>query len=247
MIAALPMYDRPETAAANDGFWSAIRRALGFGPDRLTRDGDLWDIWQSDDLLLAQTCGLPYRARLHPHVTLVATPDYGLPGCPPGHYNSVLVVRRGSPADHISAFEGGVLAYNEALSQSGWAAPMGYAAAFDVAFGGFEKTGAHVASARAVAEGRADIAAIDALTWALIQRYDAFAKELRELDRTVPTPALPLITSRSMDPAPLRDALHHAVAEMGQDDKDLLGLHGIVTLSEQQYLDHPIPAAPPNL
>lgn len=43
MIAGFPMYDRPETAAAHDRLWSAIRARLGYGPARLTRayDDDL--------------------------------------------------------------------------------------------------------------------------------------------------------------------------------------------------------------
>ncbi|MDA7427097.1 PhnD/SsuA/transferrin family substrate-binding protein [Primorskyibacter aestuariivivens] len=245
MIAALPMYDRPETAAANDAFWAAIRAELGDGPEELTREGDLWEIWQSPELLLAQTCSLPFRARLHPAVTLVATPDYGLPGCAPGFYNSVLVVHPNSDADHISGFEGKRLAYNEPLSQSGWAAPMGYAAGFDVMFGAFVQTGAHLASARAVAEGRADIAAIDALTWEMIRRYDPFAAELRELDRTTPTPALPYIAARGHDPARIAEALEKAITALGASHRDTLGLRGIVRLPAEAYLALPIPAPPP--
>jgi hypothetical protein len=64
MIAALPMYDRPETAGANDRFWESVRDHLGYGPMTLTRGRDHWDIWQSPDLVLAQTCGLPFRAKL---------------------------------------------------------------------------------------------------------------------------------------------------------------------------------------
>lgn len=245
MIAALPMYDRPETAAANDALWAAIRAELGEGPQVLTRDGDLWDIWRSPRLLLAQTCSLPFRARLHSHVTLVATPDYGLPGCAPGYYNSVLVVRHDATPEHISGFEGARLAYNEPLSQSGWAAPMGYAAGFDVMFGGFVQTGAHRASARAVAEGRADIAAIDALTWEMIQRHDPFATGLRELDRTAPTPALPYITAKGRDAARIAEAMERAVASLEASHRDTLGLRGIVRLPAEAYLALPVPAPPP--
>ena len=31
MIASLPMYDRPETAAANDRLWQGVRERLGQG------------------------------------------------------------------------------------------------------------------------------------------------------------------------------------------------------------------------
>ena len=86
MIAALGMYDRPETAAANDALWALIRdglRARGMdAPEVLTRGaGAYWPAWESPDMLLSQTCGLPFRARLHEKVTLIGTPDYGVEGC----------------------------------------------------------------------------------------------------------------------------------------------------------------------
>lgn len=244
MIASLAMYDRPETAAANDRFWQAIRAALGSGPDGLSRGADLWDIWQSPDLLLAQTCGLPYRARLHDHVTLVATPNYGLPGCPPGHYNSVLVAHRARLGAPLAAFDGASLAYNEALSQSGWAAPCAHFAAHGLSIGARLETGAHRASARAVAERRADLAALDALTWELIRRYDDFAADLVEIGRTAPSPALPFITAGGRDPVALRGALRGAVDRMSAADRALLGLRGIVDLPQSAYLAMPLPPAP---
>ncbi|WP_372614328.1 phosphate/phosphite/phosphonate ABC transporter substrate-binding protein [Aquicoccus sp.] len=244
MIAALPMYDRPETTPANDRLWQAIRARLGFGPDHLTRDRDLWQIWQSPDLLLAQTCGYPYRARLHDHVTLVGTPDYGLPDCPPGHYCSVMVARADDPRRALGDFGGAPFAYNEALSQSGWAAPVTHMATHGLSFGPLLETGAHRASALAVAQGRADLAAIDAVAWAMIQRHDRFAPELREIARTPPTPGLPLITARGRDPAPLLAAVAEAIADLSPADRHTLALQGVVEIPSSAYLAQPIPPLP---
>ena len=73
MIAALPMYDRPETQDATDRFWALIRDRLRAGgipaPDHLTRDRDPWDIWTDPDLVLAQTCGLPSRVPTQDTIT----------------------------------------------------------------------------------------------------------------------------------------------------------------------------------
>lgn len=79
MIAFLGMYDMPDLHAANDRLWTLIRQHLGFGPDTLSRGLDPWEIWQSPDLVLAQTCGMPFRTRLHRDVALIGTPDYGVP------------------------------------------------------------------------------------------------------------------------------------------------------------------------
>lgn len=239
------MYDRPETAAANDRFWEAIRDHLGHGPARLTRAGDPWDHWQSPDLLLSQTCGSPYRNRLHGRVTLVATPDVDLPDCPTGHYCSVLIARHDDSRATPRAFATARFAYNDPLSQSGWAAPQTYAAGLGFAFTNPQRTGAHRASAQAVAEGRADIAAIDALTWALIQRHDDVAAQLRVIARTPPTPALPYITAQGRDPAPLRAALTRALSALGSADRHTLGLRGITCISPQAYLAVRNPAPPP--
>lgn len=245
MIAALPMYDRPETAAANDRLWQGMRAGLGRGPETLTRDGDLWNIWQSPDLLIAQTCGYPFRARLHPHVQLVGTPVLALPDCPPGHYCSAIVIRADDPRDTPEAFAAAPFAYNATLSQSGWAAPQTWAAARGFTFSNPVKTGAHRASAMAVSEGRADIAAIDALTWEILRKYDRFTDDLRVLARTDPTPALPYITAQANDPAPLFDALQTAIAGLSQPDRTTLGITGLTRLPASDYLAVPNPPPPP--
>ena len=69
------------------------------------------------------------------------------------------------------------------------------------------ESGGHQASALAVAEGRADFAALDALTWIMLQRYDSFAADLVEVDRTDPTPALPYITAMGRDAKPLKPTI----------------------------------------
>jgi len=244
VIASLPMYDRPETAAAHDRYWQAIRTHLGEGPDALTRGGDLWQHWQSPDLIFSQTCGYPYRARLHGHVTLIGAPDYGLPGCPPGHYNSVFVTRADDPRAKLADFETARFAYNEALSQSGWAAPQTHAQAKGITFRNLVQTGGHRLSAMAVAEGRADIAAIDALTWELLKRHDLFAASLREIARTKPTPVLPYITAKGRGSARHFEAVSAAIADLSAQDLDVLHLKGLVAIPTETYLAVPNPDAP---
>ncbi len=244
MIASLPMYDRAETARANDRFWHNIRIHLGEGPEALTRDGDLWDQWQSPDLIFSQTCGYPYRAHLHGAVTLIGTPDYGLPGCPPGYYNSVFVVRDGEVDLSLTDFTDARFAYNEALSQSGWAAPQTHAQAKGVTFRTLVRTGGHLFSAQAVAQKRADIAALDALTWELICEHDEFASGLRVLERTTPTPVLPYITAVSRDVQTHFRAVAAAIEDLSDSDRQILHLKGIVAIPAQAYLAVPTPASP---
>lgn len=246
MIAALPMYDRAETAAATDRLWALMRDALRDAglpaPDALTRGGDLWDQWLSPGLVLSQTCGLPYRARLHGRVTLVATPDYGVEGCAPGHYRSVLVARADDPREGLAAFAGARLAVNDALSQSGWGAVAADAAAFGLVPVG--PTGAHRLSALAVAEGRADLAAIDAVTWRLLARHEGLAARLRAIALTAPGPGLPWIAAAGADAARMRPALASAVAALPADDRAALGLCGLAVIEAADYLALPVPPPP---
>lgn len=244
MIASLPMYDIPPLQAANDRFWHAIRAELGQGPEQLARGGDLWEQWLSPDLILSQTCGYPFRARLHGKVTLVGTPDYALPGCPPGFYNSVMIARADDRREGFAAFEGARFAFNEPLSQSGWAGPQVFARAQDVRFGPLVQTGGHALSVRAVAEGQADIAGIDALTWALLREHDPMTHSLREVARTTPTPVLPYITAQGRDAARLFSAIEGAIAALDSGDRALLHLNGLVEIPADTYLAVPNPPAP---
>ncbi|NOD33860.1 MULTISPECIES: PhnD/SsuA/transferrin family substrate-binding protein [unclassified Ruegeria] len=243
MIAMLGMYDMPALQAANDRFWTLIRNHLGYGPDHLTRDQDMWGVWQDPNLILAQTCGMPYRTRLHGHVQLVGTPDYGLPDCPAGHYNSVFVKRRDDTRD-LTDLTQGTFAYNEAVSQSGWAAPITHLAQLNLRPAAVLETGGHALSAQAVAEGKADFAALDALTWHLLQEYTDQNDRLQEVTRTVPTPTLPYITAQGQNAAQIALAVRAAIEGLEDTDRQQLSLRGLVDIQASDYLAVPNPPTP---
>ena len=249
MIAALGMYDFGPAMAANDRLWGLIRdrlQAMGQpAPQHLTRgEAAYWPAWDAPDLLLSQTCGYPFRARLQGRVSYVATPDYGVEGCPPGHYCSVFVVRKDDPRQGLESFDHAAFAYNEALSQSGWAAPQTHAGGLGLHLPPSLQTGGHRLSALAVADGRADIAALDAVTWALMHGVDPVAARLRVIARTPPTPGLPLITAQGRDPQPLYDAVASAIAALSAQDRATLRLRGLTRIPLAAYLAVPNPPAP---
>lgn len=244
MIASLAMYDWPGQSTHWDAFWSHIRDALRArnmpAPEHLSRDGNLWDHWQNPDLILGQTCGLPYRQRLHKTVALVGTLDHALPGAPPGYYQSVLVAHRDAPGE-VADFKVKTLAYNDPLSQSGWAAPHAHGLTFTRTL----RTGAHRESARAVADGRADIAAIDAETWRLIERYlPEIAAQLRFVAHTDPTPGLPLITARGRDADAIFAAVQAALTRTDPETLSALHIRGIARIPADAYLAIPTPPLP---
>ena len=249
MIASLGMYDPAPLQGANDRFWALIReglRARGVeAPEALTRgEGAYWPAWQAPDLVFSQTCGFPFRARLCGQVSLVGTPDYGVEGCAPGYYCSVFVVRSDDPREGLEAFDGATMAYNEALSQSGYAAPLAEVARRGIRLRLGPATEAHALSALAVAEGRADIAALDAVTWAVLTENGLAPQGLRAIDRTTPTPALPYIAAQGADVEATFAAVAEAIAALSATDRDRLQLRGLIRIPAEDYLAIPTPPPP---
>ncbi len=249
MIASLPMYDLPDCRVANDRYWTLIRDGLrGRGvaaPDALARGmPDFMGHWLRPDLVLSQTCGYPYRAFLHGKVTLIGTPDFGLEHCPPGYYQSVLVARSDDPRSDLSAFKDARFAYNDALSQSGWAAPQNHAIGLGFQFNPRLRTGGHALSARAVIEGRADLASIDAMTWRLLLRNDPEISALKIVDRTEPAPGLPYISALGVNTTVIFGAIKAAILALSTEDRETLGIKGIYHIPALAYLAVPTPAAP---
>jgi ABC-type phosphate/phosphonate transport system substrate-binding protein len=249
LIASLPMYDLPDCRGANDRYWALIRDNLrGRGvaaPDALTRGmPNLMEHWLRPDLVLSQTCGYPYRAILHGKVALIGTPDFGLDHCPPGYYQSVFVARADDRRIELTEFKNARFAYNEPLSQSGWAAPQNHAASLGFQFKPALQTGGHALSAQAVIEERADIASIDAMTWRLLLRNYPAMSALKIIDRTEPTPCLPYIAALGAKSAGLLAAIKDAVHDLSPEDRETLGIKGIYHIPAVTYLAVPTPAAP---
>ena len=126
---------------------------------------------------------------------------------------------------------------NDPLSQSGWANLRPWLRDH----GAVRITGAHQASARAVREGAADIAAIDAVTWGFLRRWDRWTDDLQVLDRTPPVPALPYIAPPGADLPVYRAALEAAITGLSAADRAALNLHGIVPMEPADYTALPLP------
>ena len=245
MIASLPMYLRPETKAAHDRYWHAIGqilRAAGIqAPDHLTKDCESLDHWLAPDLILSQTCGRPYKLHLHNKVSLIGTPDYGLEGCAPGYYRSVFIMRKSDRRRDLFDFRDARFAFNDRMSQSGWAAPQVRVAKLGFQFETCVHSHGHQNSAKMVANNTADIAALDMLSWHYIQKYDDFAEDLRVLSQTPPTPGLPYICAPSTDHQAVAAAVSKAIADLTDKDQQDLHLKGLATLPPSTYLSVPNP------
>ncbi|MDO6415023.1 PhnD/SsuA/transferrin family substrate-binding protein [Sphingomonas sp. BIUV-7] len=246
--ASLGMYDTPGARAANDQLWTAIaahlaRTGVTNVPPRLDRDRAPAVIWDDERLLLAQSCGYPFVTAWRDKLPYVATPRYRVAGCDGSTYRSRIVVRIDDPADALIALRDRRAALNESSSNSGMnlfraaVAPLADGGRF---FSELIATGSHVASARLVATGGADVAAIDAVSFAHLERDEPeTARRLRTIGWTIASPGLPLVTSPATTARELA-ALREALAAVATDPalaeaRALLFLDGFDILDPAAY------------
>lgn len=247
MLASLPWYDLAEIRPALDELWSAIARSLraqGIAPlpERLDRDPDYEAQWNGD-LLLGQACGYDAVLAHAERLRVVATPHFAFPGCEGPHYCSFVVVRAECPAQSIEDLRGLRCVINTPTSHSGMnvlrslVAPLHVEGRF---FGSVGVSGAHEHSVRMLREDTADVAAIDCVTYGLLQRHRPHElAALRVIHETTRVPAPPFVTSAST-PAPVVEALATALEHVVRDHPDravldALGLVGISRLDTAAY------------
>jgi ABC-type phosphate/phosphonate transport system substrate-binding protein len=226
-LAGLPMYDLEELRWAHDAWWQALARGfraagLGAVPAALERGLGHRELWARPDLLFGQTCGYPLTHEFAGRLALVATPRYAAPGCAGPTYRSWILVRDDSAIAHLEQLAGSRAAINDRASQSGCnalkalVAPLAKQGRF---FASVAVTGRHLASIAAVREGRAELAAIDCVTYALLARHRPSALfGTRILAASAPAPALPYVAAAGADTQTLerlRAGLDAALADPG--------------------------------
>jgi ABC-type phosphate/phosphonate transport system substrate-binding protein len=247
-LASLPMYDLCELRGAHAALWAGIARHLRRAgvaevPAALCKKRAAGRVWADPELLLSQCCGADLTGRFAGALRVVATPRYRAPGCTGGNYASLVVVREGSSIREIEDLRGRVAAINHPNSHSGMSAlralfaPLSREGRFLTAV---KVSGGHAASLALVSAGAADVAAIDCVTHALLERHrPAALAGTRVLCRTASAPAPPYVTgARAGDDlvCSLRAALRTALADPALfAARDELLLTGIEVLTPSAY------------
>ncbi len=231
-----------------DDFWRRLARAfVAEGvrnvPRRLTRGRPTQMLWRDPALLFTQTCGYPMMHAFRHHLQPVTTPCYAVEGCNGPTYRSAIIVREDAQVWRPEGLAGKIAAVNGPHSQSGYNALRAYLAPHAAGgrfLSGVVTTGAHAASIKAVRDGKADVAAIDPVTFALHRRYapDQVAG-VRIMDWSAPCPGLPFATSHRTTADTLKRLRAGIQAVFADGDAaptlEALMLTDTVTLSTADY------------
>jgi ABC-type phosphate/phosphonate transport system substrate-binding protein len=242
-LACLPMYDFAWTASAQDALWanlSARLRDEGIpAPMTLTRGPPLDEMWRDPALILGQACGYPYWFGLREAVRVVAMPRYRFDGCDGPLHCSFLIARRGDLRSGLAAFRGARAAINARDSNSGMnlfraaVAPLASGRSF---FAEVVVTGAHANSLAAVASGAAHVAAIDCVTYGLLERgRPDLVEQVVVFARTPASPGLPFITSAAHSPATTEAIRRCLLAVLA--DSALASEHAALGLAGAEVID----------
>jgi ABC-type phosphate/phosphonate transport system substrate-binding protein len=231
--------DAPQTLVRSNGDLPSvpggIRDAAGtlIAPDPATLPPDELDyhkLWLHPALLFAQTCWGPMELGLSRHVQVIGQPSYDAYEGGQGElYSSALVMRTGEGPEVLSPANGSPLlpldlmrgkrfTFNSLDSMSGF---LGLTRDLDVMgesldiFASRSESGGHRASIVAIAEGRADVAAIDCESWILAQRFEPAAKKVAVVGWTGRRKGLPYITAATT-PEKTVKALREAIAGLAE-------------------------------
>jgi ABC-type phosphate/phosphonate transport system substrate-binding protein len=212
-------------------------------PMTLTRGGDRGAQWRDPKLVFGQTCGYPYVTGLKDAVTLIATPEYSVPGCEGASHRSFIVARANDARRDLSDYRGARAAVNGFDSNTGmnlFRAKIAAIARGAPFFRALVVTGSHEASLEAVAEGRADLASIDCVTFALVGRgRPELIERVAIVAESPPSLGLPFIASARLGRSTIdavRDALFVALADPDlAEARATLGLKGARAATPADY------------
>ena len=239
--AELLMYTAPEPIRVANERW--LGRILEhFGHTRLNAEGlSLPELWLSPNLLLTQTCGYPLMTALKGQVRVIGRPRYELPDASAGNHCSLILSRVDDPRKTLADFHNSRGVINSEDSNSGMnllrqrLAPLNQDGQFFASVG---ISGGHRESLRWLQENRADLAAIDSVTYAYLARYvPEEVSALRVIARSALSPTLPFITVGSATDEQveqLRQVMNETLREL-PDVAQTLGLPEVFAASERDY------------
>jgi ABC-type phosphate/phosphonate transport system substrate-binding protein len=178
-------------------------------------DGEVFDnhlvfdtgesVLRDSRLFIGHTCGYPLMNHLQDAVTPFCVPVFNVNGVEGNLYSSRFVVAADSDIGSLTECGGRVAAINNSDSNSGMnvfrhaIAKLNPAAPF---FASVINSGGHLQSLTAVAEKRAEVAAIDCVSFQLIEdRWPELVARVRSIGDSIKTCGLPLVLPNTSLPS----------------------------------------------
>ena len=248
-VAALAMYPLAGLREPYDALWAALSERLDAAgvpgvPRGLEWERDLHETWGDPELLLGNTCGWPLVTELEGAVAVVGSFDMNVPFASGGRYRSVLVAGRPLPFATWRERPDTVIAVNTLDSLSGW---VSFAHEWGAVPHQPVVTGGHLHSMRAVADGTAHVASIDAVTFEHVVHSEPMTGGLHVVGHGPLVPTLPLVcAARHAHLVPvLRDAVVATLADPAMRDVLVaLRIRGFVPFDRSAF-DHLSSLLPP--
>lgn len=198
---------------------------------------------RNNNLFIGHTCGYPLMKNLKDVLTPVCLPIFDLAGCDGKSYSSFFITRSDSDIRSLRDCHQRVVAFNARDSNSGMnllrhaIAPLSHGKPY---FSSLIESGSHKNSLIEVGEGRADIAAIDSVSFALIA--DAWPKltdKVRVFGYSAKTCGLPLVMPKSrlenIDPDSITANLNSALQKLPQGLRQRLHLEKFSNVELNEY------------
>ena len=243
------MYDFPEVQDSTQKLLVALVGALESCNETahvLTPDSsvhaELMKMWSSTDMVLSQSCGLPFMEELHQFVNVIGTPLWTDVSDERGRYRTVIVAREALGISSIAEVQGMRPVVSNTQSLSGWCS-LGVALSEVTTDPTFVQTitqsGGHAKSLQMLQDNKADIASIDAATFRLLGRHrPALTNNMRIIARGPLVPATPFIVSKNCGAS--TDEVRQAVEEVFERQSlrealDQIGISGFVRLANSDY------------
>jgi len=197
----------------------------------------------NDHLFIGHTCGYPLIKSLQHKLSPLCVPVFDAPGCN-GIYNvSTFITSVNSEICSLSDSYLGIAAFNSQDSNSGInvfrhsVAPLAKGNPF---FSSLIESGSHRQSLIEVAEGRADVAAIDSVSLALIgDAWPELADQVKTIGHSMKTCGLPFVISNSrlktIDPKKLIAELNEVLNKLPDQHRQCLRLIEFAKVELNQY------------
>ena len=194
-------------------------------------------------LWFGHTCGYPLMTSLRDTLTPICVPTFDVAGCDHTYYSSLLIVPENSQINSPEESNGLRAVINNSNSNSGMNVLRHSVATYHqqgTFFSEIKISGSHLQSLTEVANQRADIAAIDCVSYRLIEdTWPELTARVRSIGFTAKTCGLPFVGPKQItsgyDSESITKYLNQALSMLDDNHKNKLHLNKFETVDIGEY------------